>query len=589
MDMSMMGNIVYWHKNQVIIWARSKATQSANQDSQSANSGSAKFSIQALIDYIQDPVGNKPRKPGPQPFDTIPPRPTANSARTPDTDMVDDCLLFYHASHSRLSDMGIMQGVDGATTMASVDSTLAAIENLKTDAKFNEGAEQLGCTLHYIPHWLWTATDDESHGCPVSPPIPVEDAGEAGCWKLAFHHLADPSLQKKTGEGVKVFVLDTLPPREQIASAAQAAPDNMLLQSMTSGMSHRPQSAVSSPAITFNFDYDAFIPDPSESATTGKDIYGRLVGFPMADHGTAIAGIIRDLAPGAEIECIRVLNDYGVGDVLTLGNVLKDLKDRMGPEDVASQPVVVNLSLVITPPGNGIPEGVTDDILQTTKEWLRSRLQALAKKGAVITASAGNDSDPRDTYMNPTEIHFGPRYPAALAYEHPPVTTMIPVGAVNQKGEAAIYSNYPGPLGIATYAGELPQPDPWMPSAMSNTITRAVMPVDALRCVYTSPLYPALSVNDASQAASPDYPLYEASNSWAYWSGTSFATPIISALAARILQGHHPKELDVRQTILEVAGQRTLWRRVGDDKEDIRGPLVIARQQWQAADDDNDA
>ena len=204
--------------------------------------------------------------------------------------------------------------------------------------------------------------------------------------------------------------------------------------------------------------------------------------------------------------------------------------------------------------------------------------------GAVFTASVGNDSDPRDTYMNPLEVHFGPRYPAALAYDTPPVTTMIPVGAVNQEGKAAIYSNHPGYLGIATYAGELPRPDPWLPSAMSHTVTRVAGPIDALCCVYTSQLYPALSVNDhhAILPESPsEYPMYTASNSWAYWLGTSFATPIISALAARILQRQDPSSIDVQQAILKVATQETTWIRVGDAKEDISGPMIMATQAWQ--------
>lgn len=575
MDMSSMGNIVYWHKNQVIVWARSKTNQLANQADQSPNNEPGDFTIQEVINLISGAFEND--LPPPQPFARIP--------ALPSNSRVNDCLLFYHVDPDTHMIMDSMRRNAGAASMDAGDATLAAIEMYKT--KINPVGK--GLALDFIPHWLWTTTDYQSHGCPVSPPIPVQETGEAGRWKLAFHHLADASLYKKTGEGVKVFVLDTLPPREQIDSAAQAAPENMLLQTITGARAARAaRSEVKPPAIDFNYDYDAIIPDPSESATTGKDIYGRLVGFPMADHGTAIAAIIRDLAPRAEIECIRVLNDYGVGDLYTLCTVLARIITRIDEQDAASQPVVINLSLVITPPGNGNPAGLTDDILQSTKERLYADLQALAEKGAVITASVGNDSDPRDTAMNPTEIRFNPRYPAALAYEDHPVTTMIPVGAVNQNGEASMYSNYPGPLGIATYAGELPQPDPWIPSAMSNTITRAVEPVDAIRCIYTSPYYPALSANDAPRTSSSDYPLYEASNSWAYWSGTSFATPIISALAARILQGHGPGELDVRQTIHEVAGQRTLWRRVGDKKEDIRGPVVIARQQWQAADDDID-
>ena len=56
---------------------------------------------------------------------------------------------------------------------------------------------------------------------------------------------------------------------------------------------------------------------------TGKDIYGRLVGFDMPDHGLFIAGIVRDLAPGAAIECMRVLSDYCVGDLATLTKALR--------------------------------------------------------------------------------------------------------------------------------------------------------------------------------------------------------------------------------------------------------------------------
>ncbi|HEY6539738.1 MAG TPA: S8 family serine peptidase [Ktedonobacteraceae bacterium] len=579
-----MGNVVYWHKNQVIVRARAKQAQAG----ESARNGQAGFTLDDILGIIWGKSANMQQIP--QPFDAIPLLPVAPSAGDTAAGQVNDWLLFYYIDPDTLDLIGAMQRSHAAATMDTVDATLAAIEKLKADPALKQRAVDAGCALDSIPHWLWTATDDESHGCPVNPPIPVEDAGEAGHWKLAFHRLADRSLYTKIGEGVMVFVLDTLPALDQLKSAAKFAPDNMLLQSMTHGIPPEPQSDVAPPAIKPNYDYDDYVPDPSESAKTGKDIYGRLVGFPMADHGIAVAGIIRDLAPAAEIECIRVLNDYGVGDVRTLCRALEDIKKRMNDKtDLASKPVVVNLSLVVMPPGNGIPDGVTDNIMQQTKDALHRDLHDLAKMGAVITASAGNDSDPRDTYMNPAEIHFGPRYPAAFAYEDPPVTTMIPVGAVNQKGEPAMYSNHPGPLGIATYAGELTRPDPWLPSAMSHAVTQVVGPIDALRCVYTSTLYPALSVNDLPRADSPDYPMYEVSSSWAYWLGTSFATPIISALAARILQGHGSKDIDVRQAILDVAAQETLWRRVGDEKEDIRGPLIMATQEWQTDDNDNQA
>ena len=587
MDMT-MGNVVYWHKNQVIVRARSKAAQPANQASLSANNGQAGFTIQEIINLIGG--GFADFQSPPQPFATIPPRPLNTFASA--SPRVNDCLLFYHVNPDTQSIMESKQGSNEAVTMDTVDATLSAIEILNNNKNLKDEAENKECILDFIPHWLWTATDDQSHGCPLTPPIPVEESGAIGQWKISFQQLVDSSLQEKTGKGVAVFVLDTLPPQHQIEWAAQHASGNTLLQRMTAGLTNSgSQPDVVPPAIKLNYSYDATIPAPSESATTGKDIYGRLVGFPMADHGMAVAGIIRDLAPDAEIECIRILNDYGVGDILTLTSALDDIKQRMDGGNMA-KPVVVNLSLVVLPPVNGIPDGVTEDILQSTKETLYTHLQALAGKGAVITASAGNDSDPRDIYMNPLEVHFGPRYPAALAYDEPPVTTMIPVGAVNKKGEAAVYSNHPGYLGIATYAGELPRPDPWVPSAMLHTITRAASPIDALCCIYTSRLYPALSVND-HHALLPEtpsqYPMYEASSSWAYWPGTSFATPIISALAARILQSQDPDSIDVRQAIRAQTTQETIWSRVGDAREDISGLVIMATQEWKDDNDNNQA
>ena len=71
--------------------------------------------------------------------------------------------------------------------------------------------------------------------------------------------------------------------------------------------------------------------------------------------------------------------------------------------------------------------------------------------------------------------------------------------------------------------------------------------------------------------------MYHASNTWAYWSGTSFATPIISALAARILQDRDPKSVDVQQAIIDAATGEMVWTRV--DNEDIPGPMIMAVQE----------
>ncbi len=471
-----MGRVVYWHKNQVVIRFRAHSMTPTNL-AQPVNP------IQIIVGLIKDAL--KGLNVELQVFDTIPSlSPHASSNAFADSA---DFLLFTHINPGTQHDMGTMEGSNGTMSTGNDDHSLEIIEQLNSSEAFRTALQVVGVSVDALPHWLWTGTEDQTHGCPVCP-------------------------------------------------------------------------------------------------------YGRLVGFPMADHGLAIAGIIRDLAPNADIECIRVLNDYGVGDLRALIKALASIQERMHGGNLDSRPVVINLSLVVLPPDNAMPNGLTEDILKSMRDLLYSHLQNLADCGAVLVASTGNDSDPRDIMMNPSEIHFGPRYPAALAYDTPPVTTMIPVGAVNRNGHAATYSNHPGHFGIATYAGELPKPDPWLPSAMSHTVTRvdATGPIDALCCLYTARVYPALSMNDHHTIlpASPsEYPMYEASSTWAYWSGTSFSTPIISALAARILQGGDPRSIDVRQAIIDAAIGETVWTRVGDDKEDISGHVIMAVQEWQSADE----
>ncbi|HEY6410158.1 MAG TPA: S8 family serine peptidase [Ktedonobacteraceae bacterium] len=96
-----------------------------------------------------------------------------------------------------------------------------------------------------------------------------------------------------------------------------------------------------------------------------------------------------------------------------------------------------------------------------------------------------------------------------------------------------------------------------------------------------------MSTDSATSGMSTDYPTYPApnSNAWAYNSGTSFATPIISALAARILE-QEPESSDLHQAIISASrGQQTVWTSVADsnmgtDVKDESGPMILAMQDW---------
>lgn len=183
-----------------------------------------------------------------------------------------------------------------------------------------------------------------------------------------------------------------------------------------------------------------------------------------------------------------------------------------------------------------------------------------------------------------------PRYPAAFAYPLPGITNepglpaLIPVGAVNKEGLASLYSNYPGELGIGAYGGELPQPASPPPDPTIGTQPQS--PIDALRGVYTAPFYPALSKTDLLPMKSPEpvvYPLYQPTpaTTWAYWMGTSFATPIISALAARVMETQPSVGDNVRQTLLTAAPSQVLWTKLDTGQSDTYGPMIMVKQECQ--------
>jgi Subtilase family len=270
----------------------------------------------------------------------------------------------------------------------------------------------------------------------------------------------------------------------------------------------------------------------------------------MPDHGLFIAGIVRDLAPGATIECMRVLSDYCVGDLATLTKALELIHNRMSRQnpdanftqgDLYQKPVVINMSLVIPPDDKEAKHlGFKPKRTKLLRKHLLDPMNRLSELGAVFTASAGNEGDLRvgSKAMNPKRIRPFALYPSAFAYNvsPDPVPRVIPVGAVRGDKKPASYSCYPGIKGIATYGGEVPDANPPKPPKKPPTPTpdcrTYAEDIDAVVGIYSSSTFPSLSIDDCDRT----YPAPNPPNGWAYWVGTSFATPIISAVLARIIE-----------------------------------------------------
>lgn len=126
---------------------------------------------------------------------------------------------------------------------------------------------------------------------------------------------------------------------------------------------------------------------------------------PAAGHGTFIAGVIEQTAPGCSLELFAPLTSYGDGSETAIAGVLLDLAQR--PDD--ERPHFVNLSF-----GGYSPIGMA------VLAYAITELRAL---GVVVVASAGNDAT------------CTPIYPAALP-------GVVSVGAVDEDGNAAPFTNY---------------------------------------------------------------------------------------------------------------------------------------------------
>ena len=453
---------------------------------------------------------------------------------------------------------------------------------------FNQGQEKLNRQQVPIsaasPVWLCGGTPLIPQGCPLTPPIPLEDSSCA-YWHYRLPYLSPKELRKMNGEGVTVLILDTLPERNAISDAVhKAGDDNLLLLDVSN-------------TITYNYNFlspGLEIPG-SNLIAAGKDVYGKHILMKSPDHGLFIAGIIHDIAPRAKIECIRVLDDYCVGDSNMFLNALQSIENRMlQGGDLYQKPVVINMSLVIPSKEEAKAEGLDVDTGGTTNDVvtnIRQPIQSLLQLGAIITASAGNDFDLRE---KPTGMRPPALYPAAFANPPDSMDGIIPVGAVNKHGKATSYSCYPGSHGIATYGGEVPRVEPPQADPSKPPV---VTVIDAVRGIYSSSVYPALVAPQPPTAAFPvpEYPAPD-DHAWAYWVGTSFATPVITALAARVLEMRSKGAAipDVRDAILAAAGAHTTdWDRLdpattGVNAGSTVGPLILARQTCMAVDEDEE-
>lgn len=359
------------------------------------------------------------------------------------------------------------------------------------------------------PCWLSVAGQQGHVGAgPGVPPEPRPDLSSDWRPSYAFEGPA-AALTDASGEGVVVAILDSRPERAEVLAAAEAfQPPHAFLMELLDRV-HFGGLELGDPGMA--------AVEHLVAGWEAGDPEGLAQGYAMPDHGLFVAGMLLGAAPGAEIHLLRVLNEQGVGDLQSLCALLGQTRAR---SNAAGRRLIVNLSLVAAIPTEADLEREYRPLRSVAKAQaagsenagsvppmraflggsLMDAVAALVQGGALVVASAGNDA-------KPGALRPEPRMPARD-------DRVLAVGAAGRGGQAAGFSNAADALvmgnGVVAFGGDAR----WLAAGAR------VDPLDAPVGLFSRPTVPITG------AAVP--------TGWVSWAGTSFAAPLVTALAARI-------------------------------------------------------
>jgi subtilase family protein len=448
------------------------------------------------------------------------------------------------------------------------------------------------------PNWFASSAKTEygDGGGPGSRPVPFTytDPTKAAPHKFGLPTEVDPLCppEEKRGEKVKVAILDTAPCLQQLVEAYELyqkiRPERQQL--LRDERKYHPLiETLLKPGGPLHVH-----PASVEELFRLRALHLQDHDYTMTDHGLFIAGIIHTIAPAAELHLYEVLNSQGTGDLESIARGLWTVADeqyRIFLETGEFLRLVVNCSLMLDISLDGDPKNknsakiipsdlplpivghrltdMHDDLLN----YMLADPEFVERSGSVIMwicdllfflhsrviAAAGNDWDPTDLGRPRA------RYPAAfksvqgvgaLKKEQP--QTAI---AGTQNYEVASYSDLsddPSRVGVATlggeagagqgvlgiYLGEFPEPLPREWSIFHRIVN------------WLAKLFGGRFV----------YPKNE--THWAWWAGTSFATPIMSGVIAAVLSRPTPPS-STEGAIVELYRAHAIKEDKTDYKEDL--------------------
>ncbi len=220
---------------------------------------------------------------------------------------------------------------------------------------------------------------------------------------------------------------------------------------------------------------------------------------PALGHGTFIAGIVRQVAPDAQVLAVRIIHS---DDIINEGDVICALRHLAKRIALAEKGDLAELVDVVSLSFGYFSESRHDAVL-TSGLW--RAIKVLLSLGVIVVAAAGNYA---------TSRRF---YPAAFALETVPAgqVPVISVGALNPNGTKAIFSN----------------DGHWVTAWAQGAVVVSTYPTDVdgsrapeLRIPVNR--RPPEDLPPGREALDPD----DFSDGFGIWSGTSFSAPYLASL-----------------------------------------------------------
>jgi hypothetical protein len=239
----------------------------------------------------------------------------------------------------------------------------------------------------------------------------------------------------------------------------------------------------------------------------------------VSNHGLFVSELIHGIAPKSRIQLIRVLNENGCGDTWMLNKGFERYKSRMSAWSGRMDNVVINMSLGIRVKAKEASEEENEDL-----ETLKTLITQADGMGAIIIGAAGNDSPGKDedgTIIDPMPMQIPASYDNVMG-----------VGATDKAGERACYSNQGDVSAPGGQGGkiEMKNEDGIMETydcvSRASTWNEDLGPNSSAACTdIASCEYGVISLGRTRFG--PQYMI---------WSGTSFAAPLVSGMAALAYQ-----------------------------------------------------